>query len=117
MRKMFYGNSPAAASAARQWGNTTMAYMGVNVASIATISQLHDNDIYVNAGLVNGMTTYQQEAMLLHELLHNITGQTDDVIQEELNLPTSAGSQNIGDKLQADCFKRDSSFQLCRSCF
>ena len=47
------------------------------------------------------MTTGQQTAMLLHELLHGITGKSDDVIQGNLGLSTKVPSQNIGDKLKA----------------
>jgi RHS repeat-associated protein len=100
-----YGNSPAAGAAASLYGSEIMAqYMSLNV-GVAAVSQAPGSNIYINAAWVNGMTTGQQTAMLLHELLHGITGMTDDSIQGALGLSTKAPSQNIGDKLQADCFK------------
>jgi hypothetical protein len=49
------------------------------------------------------MTVAQQEAMLLHEMMHNITGQTDPQLQGDLGLSTTAPSLNISNQLQTDC--------------
>ena len=100
-----YGNSPAANAASNAYGTESMAqYMSLNP-NVAAVSQAPGSNIYINAAWVNGMTTSQQTAMLLHELLHGITGLTDDAIQGALGLPTNTASQNIGNKLQADCLK------------
>jgi hypothetical protein len=81
-------------------------YMSINlVAGVAAVAQSRGNNIYIDAGWVNGMTINQQSAMLLHELLHNVTGQSDDVLQQKLGLATNVPSQNISDKLEKDCFK------------
>jgi hypothetical protein len=99
-----YGNSPLYAAAAAQYGSEMMVqYMSLNP-NTAAVSQLSGNNIYINASWVNGMNTPQQEGLLLHEMIHNITGLTDGDIQSKLGLPTNAASQNIGDKLQKDCF-------------
>jgi hypothetical protein len=70
----------------------------------AAVAQLSGSNIYINASWVNGMSDVDRQAMLLHELVHNITGKTDDVLQSALGLMVGAASQNIGDKLR-DCFK------------
>ncbi len=100
-----YGNSPAAGAAAFAFGPMMMAqYMSLNP-NTAAVAQAPGNNIYIDAGWINGMTATQQTAMLLHEFFHNITGGSDSVIQSALGLDTNAPSQNIGDKLQRDCFR------------
>jgi RHS repeat-associated protein len=101
-----YGNSLAYSSAATLWGGVTVAmYMAINLpGGVAAVAQAPGNTVYINAGWVNGMTTSQQEGMLVHELLHNITGIGDWDLQTALGLPHTV-SQNIGDKLEKDCFQ------------
>jgi hypothetical protein len=99
-----YGNSPLYAAAAAQWSSVSMVQFMVNNPYTAAVAQLNGSNIYINASWVNGMNTQQQEAMLLHEMLHNITGFADGDIQSKLGLPTNAASQNISDKLMKDCF-------------
>ena len=100
-----FGNSPAYSAAEAQYGNTTMQVFMLRglLTGVAAVSQSPGNNIYIDAGWINGMTTSQQQALLLHELLHNITGQDDSTLQSDLGLPTNARSQNIGDKLEKDC--------------
>ena len=101
-----YGNSSAYSAAEATWGNISMVqYMTLVAPNAAAVAQLNGSNIYINPSWVNGMSSLQQEAMVLHELLHNITGQTDDVIQGQLGLSTTAASQNIGDKLMKDCLQ------------
>lgn len=99
------GNSPAFAANSALYGDLTVeGYMLQGfLKGVAAVAQSPGNNIYINAGWVNGMTSSQQEAMLLHELLHNITGSVDSVLQGDLGLSTTAPSQNIGDKLEKDC--------------
>jgi RHS repeat-associated protein len=99
-----YGNTPLSAAAAAEYGSETMVqYMVYNPAT-AAVAQLNGNNIYINPAWVNGMSTQQQEGMLLHEMVHNITGMTDPAIQSALNISTTQASQNISDKLMTDCF-------------
>jgi len=101
-----YGNSAAYNAAVGRWGTISMAqYMTLVAPNAAAVAQLNGNTIYINAAWVNGMGVLDQQAMLLHELLHNITGLTDDAIQSALGLSTAAASQNIGDKLRKDCLQ------------
>jgi hypothetical protein len=98
-----YGKSPAAAAASGQWlGTTVVQYMAVNP-TVAALAQPSGNNLYINPTWINGMSVGQQQGLLLHELLHQITGKGDDAIQDAFGLPHAA-SQNIGDKLQKDCF-------------
>lgn len=73
--------------------------------SAAAASELNGSNIYINGSLINGMSTADQQGLLLHELLHNITGMVAGDIQTALGLPTNKASQNIGDKLKGDCFQ------------
>jgi hypothetical protein len=100
-----YGNSPALNAASAQWGDISVTqYMTIVNPNAAAVAQLSGSNIYINASWVNGMSDVDRQAMLLHELVHNITGKTDDVLQSALGLMVGAASQNIGDKLR-DCFK------------
>jgi hypothetical protein len=98
-----YGNSAAFGAAVATYGNQTVEYFMMAHPATAAVSQAPGNNIYINSGWVSGMNFGQQMGMLLHELLHNITGQSDDVLQGDLGLSTNAPSQNIGDKLEKDC--------------
>jgi hypothetical protein len=71
----------------------------------AAVAQASGNTIYVAANWINGMSALDQEALLLHEVLHNITGKIDYDLQLALNISTSAASQNIGDTFKKDCLQ------------
>lgn len=71
----------------------------------AALAQLNGSAIYISSAWVNGMSTGDQQAMLLHEMVHNLTALTDDRIQTMLSLSTKEPSQNISDKLKKDCFQ------------
>lgn len=100
-----YANNPAAMAANLAiYGNETMLQYFALHPGTAAVAQSPGNTIWLAAGLFNGMGQIQQEATLLHELLHNITGNVDSVLQEALGLPTTQLSENIGNKLELDCF-------------
>jgi RHS repeat-associated protein len=100
-----YGNSPLAGAAAAQWGTTTVETYVAAYSGTVAVAQLSGNNVYINSGYVNSFSATNQSALLLHELFHNITGSVDDVLQGALGLATGGASQNIGDKLAADCFQ------------
>ena len=54
--------------------------------------------------MINLNNYYQNLATVLHEILHNVTGLSDDAIQTALGLSTSQVSNNITQKLLKDCF-------------
>ncbi len=60
--------------------------------------------ICTHASYVNGMSAGQQEALMLHGMLHNITGMGDDSLQGLLGIAVGGPSVNISNKLQTDCF-------------
>jgi RHS repeat-associated protein len=108
-----WGNSAAYNINARLYGNTTVGqYFAKNLGTVA-VSQAQGNHVYVDATWVNSMSDSAIQGLLLHELLHNITGNVDTVLQEQLNtvlpknqqLTVGAASQNIGNALERDCFK------------
>jgi hypothetical protein len=68
------------------------------------LAQLGGNNIYLNSSLINPNNYYQNIGTLLHELLHNITGITDQDLQGDLGLSQSSVSNNITQKLIKDCF-------------
>ena len=86
-----------------------MAGYLANNPTTAAISQIMGGNIYINPSLINGMSPWDQMALLLHEFIHNITGAVDSTIQGELGLPSvdangkPVPSQNIADKLRNDC--------------
>ncbi len=100
-----YGNTPAFNSVSNEYGTISVAqYMDLVDPATAALAQLNGSNIYINAAWINGMSQGQQQGLLVHEILHNITGQGDADLQRELGVPVGAPSQNIGDKLQKDCF-------------
>ena len=106
MLKAFNGNTPVAASAAAQYGSVSITqYMTIMAPNAAAVAQANGSNIYINASWVNGMGVGDRQAMLLHEILHNITGKFDEDLQGSLGVPVGAASQNIGDKLKRDCLK------------
>ena len=95
-----WGNSPGAFIANLNiYGSTTVSqYIGANPGTVA-IAQAPGNNIYIDASLVNGLSAQEQTALVLHELLHNVTGSNDATIQQALGLSTAAPSVNISNKL------------------
>jgi hypothetical protein len=71
---------------------------------VVAVSQLGGANIYVNVGMIQGGNSWNNRGLVLHEVLHNITGYTDPDIQLRLGLPQVAASNNITQKLITDCF-------------
>ena len=100
-----YGNSPAFAANQQVYGATTIGKFFQLNPGTAALAQAPGQNVYIDSSWVNGMNPLQQEGLVLHELLHNITGKVDSVIQGNLGLPQNAPSQNIADLLQKDCLR------------
>ncbi|HWB82994.1 MAG TPA: hypothetical protein VG675_02555 [Bryobacteraceae bacterium] len=97
-------NTSSAAVAAAQFGNLTVGqYQAQNPGTVAQ-EQLNGSAIYINAALIDPNAYFQNLGVVLHEILHNITGLTDDAIQSAFGLPTNQPSNNITQKLIKDCF-------------
>jgi RHS repeat-associated protein len=105
-----YETSPVAS--VRQAGSTLTGTVGSAIVSPGTVAlaQLGGNAIYINAPLINPGDYYQDISVVLHELLHNVTGLTDPDIQSALGLPSTdrngkaVPSDNITQRLKKDCF-------------
>jgi hypothetical protein len=92
------------------WGGNKATYGAQSVGDFmashggtAAVSQAFGHDIYVDPTWVNSFSDNQTAALLLHELVHNVTGQVDSTLQSDLGLP-DGNSVNIANKLQVDCF-------------
>jgi hypothetical protein len=100
-----YGNSPALNANVALYGNETVAqFFAANPGTVA-VSRAPGNNVYINAAWVNGLSILDQEALLLHEFIHNITGNVDSTIQGQLGIPITPISKNIADKLAMDCLQ------------
>jgi hypothetical protein len=84
-------------------GNQTVGDFFSNNPGTVAIAQGPGHDIFVDPTWVNSYSDGQLKGLVLHELLHNISGQVDTVLQGALRLPDGKSS-NIADKLQKDCF-------------
>jgi len=67
------------------------------------ISDLNGNRIFVRPSYFDFVGQGYALAVVMHELLHNVTGLTDDRIQGLLGLPAAGGSRNITLQLLVDC--------------
>ncbi len=101
-----YANSPVPGVA--QAGSALTGTVGSVIAAPGTVAvaQLGGSNIYLNSAQVNTGPNafYQDISVLLHELLHNVTGLTDSDIQKDLGLQESNITDNITQKLLKDCF-------------
>jgi len=93
-----------AAAAAAQYGSQTIGqYIAQNPGTVAE-AQMNGNTIYINSSLISASNFFQNLGVVLHEILHNVTGLDDPDIETKLGLPTSPVSDIITKKLIKDCF-------------
>jgi RHS repeat-associated protein len=79
-----WANTPLAGGAAAQYPNWSIAYyFSQNPGTIAE-AQLGGSNVYVDASWANGMSVGQQEGLMVHEMLHNITGVNDGELQKTI---------------------------------
>jgi RHS repeat-associated protein len=104
LQASLYANTAVAGNAATQFGNQTIGQFFSTNPGVAAEAQLNGNTIYINPSMINLNNYYQNLATVLHEILHNVTGLSDDAIQTALGLSTSQVSNNITQKLLKDCF-------------
>ena len=73
---------------------------------VEAFGELGGDKIYLNSIVLIGQSTEHNAALILHELLHNVTGKLDTTIQRELGLEKdSVDTHNITDRIMKDCFK------------
>jgi hypothetical protein len=71
---------------------------------VVAVASLVNHDIFVNPSMIKASDYYFNLGTDLHEVLHNITGLTDEEMQSKLGLTVGAPSVNITNKLILDCF-------------
>jgi RHS repeat-associated protein len=100
-----YASSPVASvrQAARSLTGTVGSYIASHTGVVA-VAQLGGSNIYLNPSLINTTDYFQNISIVLHEVLHNVTGLTDPDMQRALRLSTSEISDNITQRLRKDCF-------------
>ena len=106
---LFDGNPPSAAyhTAQAQFKNQTISQAMAANPGIEALSVLNGNSIYINPQLTAisaSNSFWDNAAMIAHEVVHNVTGFTDDEIQSRLGLKVSNITKNISNKLKSDCF-------------
>jgi len=85
--------------------------IATNPMGVVADAQLGGNLIYLNGTLISALLNgnypavgFDVTSVTLHELVHNLTGLTDPDIQRALGLSQGGVSDNISQKLKADCF-------------
>lgn len=68
------------------------------------MAELGGPNIYLSPAHVASLGTGGLEAMLFHELLHNVTGLTDPDLQRAMGLGAAGGSINITLKVIEKCY-------------
>jgi hypothetical protein len=110
LRSSLYANSSPAAFRAAQskFANQTISQTMAANKGIEALSAFNGNSIYINPALTAlsaANTFWDNAAMIAHELVHNVSGLSDDAIQSALGLKVDTNNtKNISDKLKSDCF-------------
>ncbi len=97
---------PSVRQAGRSATGTVGSFFANNPGTVA-LSQLGGNDIYLNPGLIDPSNYYQTLGTVLHEVLHNVSGLTDQGVgglQDLLGLKQQDVTDNVTQKLIKDCF-------------
>jgi len=100
-----YASSPV--QGVQQAGNLVTGTVGSFVASnpgTVAVAQMGGSAIYINSIYINPASVTQNLGIVLHELLHNVSGLTDGDIQDALGIEQTNVTDNITQKLIADCF-------------
>jgi hypothetical protein len=108
-----WANSPAFVANANKFMSMTVGqYFAANPGTVA-VAQAIGNNIYVDATWVNSLSGVDTAALVMHELIHNITGNVDSVLQQQLNsvlpegqqIAVGSASKSIADALARDCWQ------------
>ena len=83
-------------------GRTVSGYLHAHP-NVGAVSDLNGNRIFVRPSYFEFIGQGYALAVVMHELVHNVTGLTDDRIQRLLGLPATGGSRNITLQLLVDC--------------
>lgn len=107
-----WGNSPAYGANKALYGSTTVSKFFQSNPGTVAVAQALGNTIYIDPTYVNSASSITLDGMALHEIVHNLTGNVDSVLQQQLNtvlpngqkLTVGAPSVNITNQLAKDCF-------------
>jgi len=105
-----YANSPLARSVPGDWANQTVGGWFSSDPSVMAAASLKGNQIYFRPAGVDASDLLFDAALLVHELIHDITGYVDGDIATKLGLPQTipgvvkAGSDWITSRFYDDCF-------------
>jgi RHS repeat-associated protein len=100
-----YAGRPALyGSAIAQYGLMSLADYFDDNPGTSAMAALNGNGIYLSPGAVQSYGSGFLEATLFHELLHNITGLTDDEIMAKLKISPIGGSRNITLHIITKCY-------------
>lgn len=104
LRSTLYETSPYAT--VRQAGTNITNTVGNELAKPGTVAvaQLGGSAIYVDPKKFDVADYWTNLSVIFHEVLHNVTGLTDEDIQGKLGLDQNKPSHNITEKLKKDCF-------------
>ena len=102
-RASLYANSPIEAIRGAPGVTRTVGDFFAANPGVVAQAELGGSDIYINPALITGSDFYGNQGLVLHEVLHNVTGLTDDDMKRALGLPEAAPSKVIADRLVKDC--------------
>ena len=109
MVSLFAGSSAQnqQAAVAKYHGVTIQTYLTVDPtgAGAAAVSSAGGNLVFLNNNQFGAASNTTNEAILMHEALHNFTGWTDVQLQQHLHLRygPNVSSQNITDLISDKC--------------
>jgi hypothetical protein len=67
-------------------------------------ASLVSDTVFLSPGYFSSVSVYLASGTIMHELLHTITGQTDQTLESDLGITAPNGSVAITIKLLGDCF-------------
>lgn len=96
-----YANNPALARAVSQ--TDTVADVFAASGGTSAMTSMAQGIVYIRPEHFNSYGSGYLAAMMLHEVLHNVTGLTDPDLQRNLGLSEDGGSRNVTLRLMQDC--------------
>jgi hypothetical protein len=102
-RASLYSNTSAAAAAASQYGRQTIQQWFLSESGVMAAADLSGFRIFFRPSGVDVGDLLFNSSLLMHELIHNITGLSDEVIKGKMGL-YGATSDWISTQIYIKCF-------------
>jgi RHS repeat-associated protein len=107
-----WGNTQAYNANLKIYQNLTMSGFFQSNPGTVAVAQALGHTIYIDPTYVNDSSSTTLDAMEVHEIVHNLTGNVDTTLQDQLNtvlpngqkLTVGAASVNITNQIAKDCF-------------